>query len=346
MSNYLFNIKPNNGVLKLCENDCPVNKLPEEPNLPYQNTDVLYSLYQAYQKTFTPNYITNNLLQLANPNNYTDFPLGPSNIFIIRHGEKNDNSGTDFYYTINCNGIKRSCELPDFINNLGVKGYPISAIVTCNPCMIYTSQYNNTSMRPHSTIMISSWLLNIPIYSYTSSNVGQPYDATTAINLFTEPYFKGKNILISFEHDNIQSLTNQIVQCYNYIQNGGDLNKLNSKTLFDVSTQDWWQKNTPVPPSYQFPGYQPNQSVPPYPIPYIDYSHLLPYWNTNTYDKVYWLSQTNISNSLTFNIFYQNIRTCFKNCNLTIGLVQYCTSPADQADFTTSYLNENNCLPP
>jgi hypothetical protein len=306
--------------------------------LPYQNNDALYSLYQSYQNSFTPNYINNNLLQLTNPKNYLHHPLGPSNIFIIRHGEKNDNNGSKIYYTINFNGIKRSCELPNFINNLGIQGYPISAIITCNPIMTYTTKHIDVSMRPNSTIMLSSWLLNIPMYSYTPSNVSQPYDATTAIKLFTEPYFKGKNILIVFEHKNIQSLTNQIVQCYNYIQNESKLDNLNSDTVFKISTQDWWEKNTPVPKKNQYVGYKPKQNVSTFPVPYIDYSHLLPFWNTHTFDKVYWLSQTNITNSLTFNIFSQNIPTYFKNCNLTIGLIQ--------TELTSKYLNDDNCLPP
>jgi len=333
-----------------CKNGCPINKFPTISTSAYSNSDILYSLYQAYQKTFTPNYISNNLLQLTNPANYSNLPLGPSNIFIIRHCEKNSNNydtptNQNIYYTINCNGIYRSTELPNFINNLGSNGYPITAIVTCNPSMDYSEVNGDISMRPQSTISISSWLLNIPIYVFSYSNVSQPYDATTAINLFTNPIFQGKNILIVFEHFNIQALTNQIVQCYNYFQQGGTVENLNNSTLYNISTESWWTQNTPVSSEYQYSGFQYPQDIPTYPIPYQSYSQYLPYWNSNTFDKVYWLSQTNIPNNLSFTIFYQNIYTCFQNCHLLIGLIQYELCSADKK-LKNTYSNDKTCLPP
>jgi hypothetical protein len=120
---------------------------------------------------------------------------------------------------------------------------------------------------------------------------------------------------------------------------------LNNTTLYGVSTEEWWKQNTPVSPQYQYPNLQSPQSQPPYPIPYKDYSQYLPYWNVNTFDKVYWLSQTNSQNNLTFNIFYQNIYTCFPNCHLLIGLIQY-QFASDEPGWTNSYANDENCLPP
>jgi hypothetical protein len=366
-NNYLFKLNIPNESPQKCSDGCPTNKFPPTTTNLYNNPDILYSVYEIYQSSFTPKYISNNLLYLTNPDNFSGLPPGPSNIFIIRHGEKNKNTSTNTYYTINCNGIYRSVNLPTFINSLGTSGYPITAIVTSNPNMDYPSAHGDLSIRPQTTIGISSWLLDIPLYIFSNQDVSQPYDATTAINLFINPYLKGKNILLVWSHDNIQGLTNQIVQIYNYIKNGGNIQSLYNSgistynsTLFNVSTESWWQQNTPVPASSQYPGNQdssvqgttqqglvPNQGTPQYLIPYAGYCQYLPYWNTNTFDKVYWLSQTNKANSLTISIFDQNIYTCFTNCNLLVGAIQYAnTPPTGDSNWTNKYNNESNCVPP
>lgn len=356
MALYKFKLNLPTQTVESCIDGCPLNKLPPIPinknGTILMNQDILYSLYYSYQNTFTPQYIQNNLLQLTNPNNYSSLPPGPSNIFIIRHGEKNsdnkiDPTNNNNYYTLNCNGIYRSTELLEFINNLGKDGYPITAIITGNPQMNININ-GDVSIRPQNTINNASWFLNIPLYIFSSTTSSQPYDATTAINIFTNSYFHGKNILVVWEHGNIQSLTNQIVQCYNYFKSGGTIDNLNNSTLYNVSTESWWEQNTPVLPEYQYSGLSPNQGTPAYPIPYVNYSKYLPYWNTNTYDKVYWLSQTNVENSLTFSIFYENIKTCFTNCHLLIGLIQYGDIPPPDADsnWTPSYINDKYCLPP
>jgi hypothetical protein len=330
----------------VCNNGCPTNKFTDISSTEYSNSDILYGVYQSYQNTFTPNYISNNLLKFTNKTNYSSLPIGPSNIFIIRHAEKNKDgsppTSQNTYYGLNCNGIKRSTEIPDFINNLGAKGYPITAIVTCNPSMVAPTKYCDLSTRPQHTITFSAWVLNIPLYIFSGENISQPYDATTAIKLFTNQTFHGKNVLIAFEHENIQSLTNQIVQCYNYFQKGGTIEKLNNSTLYNISTQEWWKQNTPVRKKYQYSGLESGQEVPEYPIPYKNYSELLPYWNSDTFDRVYWLSQTNTPNKFTFNVFNQNINTCFQNCNLLIGLIQYQTKNGGSSE----YVNEKKCLPP
>jgi len=366
MSNYLFNMNINPQPKPSCSNGCPTNKFPDgttttltksniKSNNSFTNSDIVYSVYQTYQKTFTPNYIQNNLIQLTNPSNYTNLPMGPSNIFIIRHGEKKKknniyvtpSTNQNTFYCIDCNGIYRSIELPNFINDLGTNGFPITAIVTANPNMDIVSSYGDLSMRPQQTIMFSSWILNIPLYIFSYANVSQPYDATTAINIFTNPTLRGKNILVVFEHSNIQSLTNQLVQCYKYFKQGGEPQNLNNSILYSFSTEDWWKQNTPVSPQYQYAGFKPPQSAPPYPIPYQNYSQYLPYLNKNTFDKVYWLSQTNSQNNLTFDIFYKNIYTCFPNCNLLIGLIQYAfKNESNDPSWTNEYENDILCLPP
>lgn len=352
MSDFLFNFKSNSQSTE-CNGNCPLNKFPNAPVTNYTNSDLLYSLYLSYQNSFTPNYIQNNFLYLTNPDNFSNLPPGPANIFVIRHGEDNKDStpptNQNTYYTINCNGIKRSVDLPTFINNLGLNGFPISAIVTSNPNMTYQTNNQNSissmSIRPQQTIELSSWLLNIPLFIFSQQNVSQPYDATTAINIFTNSYLKGKNIIVVFEHDNIQSLINQFAQCYLFFKSGGLENDLNNTTLFNVSTQSWWELNSPIKPEYQYPGLQYNQSPPLYPIPYINYSNLLPYWNTNNFDMVYWFSQNEFEFKFK-KIFFQNINTCFINCKLIIGLLQYSALGISVPGGDNAYSNDTDCLPP
>ena len=293
-------------------------------------------------------YIQNNLLQLTNPNNYNRLndPMGPSNIFIIRHVEKLlDNFVTptneNTYYAADCNGIYRSIHLPQFINNLGSNGFPITAIVIPSEKMDINVN-GNVSIRSQQTLTFSAWLLNIPVYMFSYANCAQPYDATTAINIFTNTSLRGKNILVSWQHADAQSLTNQLVQCYHYFKQGGTVQNLNNTTLYNVSTEEWWRQNTPVSPQYQYPGIRPPQTSPLHPFPYRPYAQYLPYWNVNSYDGVYWLSQTNSPNNLTFNIFYQNITTCSNGCRLLIGLLQW----AYVLNGENEYANDGKCLPP
>ena len=276
-------------------------------------------------------------MYLTNPDNFSEMPPGPSNIFIIRHGEKNKNhsSKNEYYYTLNCNGIERSCKLPDFINDLGKSGTPIFAIITCQPSMNSSTDDDKNSMRPESTAMLSSFLLNIPMYIYSGANVSQPYTGVTPLQLFTNPMFQGKNVLIVWEHKNIQALTNQIVQCYNYLAAGNSVDDLttNSENVFSIQdTSNWWINNTPIPPSDQYI----SSDIPSYPMPYTSYSQLLPYWNKDDYDKVYKFSQT--SGDLTLILFRENITTHYQNCQLSIGMLQY--------EGQSHYSHEGDCVPP
>jgi hypothetical protein len=304
-------------------------------------------MHAKYEKTFTPTYIQNNLLQLTNPDNYSHLPMGPSNIFIIRHGEKKvnnyaDPTNQDTYYNLDCNGTYRSIELPNFINKLGVDGYPITTMVLTNARMDINIS-GNASIHAQQTIHFSAWALSIPVLVFGYANCSQPYDATTAINIFTNASIRGKNIVVSFQHANIQSLTNQLVQCYNYFKQGGTVKNLNNSTLYNVSTEEWWKHNTPVEPRYQYSGLKSPMDKPTYPIPHEKYSKYLPYWNSNTYDRVYWLSQTNRPNDLTFKLLSQNIKTCQTNeCNLLIGLIQW----QYQLNQQNVYENDQKCLPP
>lgn len=370
ISNHLVNTPPpphHNNSTQLesnhkCNAGCPVNKFPDGiiPGLAKSNLvsnsssstgatddDVMYSMYAKYEKTFTPTYIQNNLLQLTNPDNYTHLPMGPSNIFIIRHGEKKldnyaDPTNQDTFCNLDCNGIQRSIKLPNFINKLGVDGYPITTIVLTNARMDINIS-GNASIHAQQTMHFSAWALSIPVLVFGYANCSQPYDATTAINIFTNSSIRGKNIIVAFQHANIQALTNQLVQCYNYFKQGGTVKNLNNSTLYNVSTEEWWKHNTPVEPRHQYSGLKHPMQKPTYPIPHEKYSKYLPYWNANTYDRVYWLSQTNRPNDLTFKLLSQNINTCQNNeCNLLIGLIQW----QYQLNQNNVYENDPKCLPP
>jgi hypothetical protein len=138
-------------------------------------------------------------------------------------------------------------------------------------------------------------------------------------------------------------LTNQLVQCYIYFKQGGTAENLNNSTLYNISTEEWWKHNTPVDPIHQYSGFKYPQQKPQYPFPYENYSKYLPYWNTNTYDRVFWISQTNRQNDLTLKLINQNINTCQKNeCNLLIGLTQW----QYKLNQNNNYENDTNCLPP
>lgn len=118
---------------------------------------------------------------------------GPENVFIIRHGEKMKNK-----YALDCNGILRSTYIPDLVEDLNHKGYGINVIVSMN---------NYASMHVQQTVMLTAWLLDIPLFIYGEQNSQQ----VTIENVFNNPYYAGKNVLICWEHTCIQELLQQII---------------------------------------------------------------------------------------------------------------------------------------
>ena len=118
---------------------------------------------------------------------------GPTNIFVIRHGEKINKK-----FALDCNGILRSTLIPDLIENLNNNGYGINVIVSMN---------NYLSMHVQQTILLTTWLLDIPVFIYGEQNDQQ----ITIANVFNNPYFNGKNVLICWEHTCIQELVQQII---------------------------------------------------------------------------------------------------------------------------------------
>lgn len=294
-----------------CLNGCPVTN------------STVYSAYQIYQNTFTPQYFLLNP-PLAYPNSKG---LGPANIFIKRHNEKT--KGNNEWY-LNCNGIYRATETIDYINQLGQSGFPISAIVTCNPSS--ATESSNSSLRPQQSGILSAFMLNIPVFIYQGENLSQPYNPTTVIEIFKNPIFNGKNIFIFWEHKNIQSLCDQIVRAYLYINLNLPISEMNQEKLLNINTSGWWNKNTPISSSSRYI----STATPLYNLPYYNYSSLLPYYNTNNFDTVYQFNFSGDKLSLKFTA--QNITTCNDNCDLIIGYLQY--------DGLSSYTNESDCVPP
>jgi hypothetical protein len=83
--------------------------------------------------------------------------VGPANLFILRHAERiKVNVGLD------CNGIYRSTFIIDLIKKFNKMGYGIDYIVTANP------DINTGSMHIEQTVMMASWLFNIPMYIFGS----------------------------------------------------------------------------------------------------------------------------------------------------------------------------------
>ena len=215
MSSFLFNFSKSNSIYSqtLPQNSC-VNGFPVElfSGNAYEASEMLYSVWNSYQKTLGAVFSNNQALSKA-PS--TSSINGPENIFIIRHGEKNSSQPN---YKLNNNGIYRACKLINFVNELAYKGYPISYIITCNPC-----PYNadDSSMRPEQTISMVSFMLNIPIFIFGSS---QEFTTTTN-KLFNSGIFNGLNVLMCWEHSAIQGL------CLNILNSAGVNGRLPSDVI-------------------------------------------------------------------------------------------------------------------
>jgi len=344
MSNYFFpfpkvqhdsnasSFSPNaSKIISKCQNNYPTNRYPSTKYTKSPSAEVLYSIYNSYQKTATPQYLNN----LASPNgtgkvSTVSSPVGPKNIFIIRHAEKNSPS----QYYLNLNGIYRACNLVDYINSLAIQGYPISYIVTCNPAPLNDSP----SMRPQQTVAAASFLLNIPTFIFSSE---YDPDGITATRLFLSNatdessiynnVFNGLNVLIAWEHTNIQQLylniaaaaynNNRITlanTCYNSIYNLFENNNgiINGSFNYIASNYSNNIQSTLGVPYYAISnnmniGNDPSNNI----------YKLTPYWNINCYDlQINFLS--NLNGKYEFSVSQQPISTCYYSCNLQIGMFQ------------------------
>ena len=152
------------------------------------------SIYQLHIKYKQFRDINHHLSQSTTTGNIFYKTKGPANIFIIRHGEKIKTK-----FSLDCNGILRSTHIPSLITDLNNKGFGIHAIVTA---------YDYISMHKEQTVMLSSWLLNIPLFMY-----GEATNTKAAVKeVFKNSYFSGKTILFCWEHQCIQSLLKDIIE--------------------------------------------------------------------------------------------------------------------------------------
>lgn len=167
--------------IKCGANGCPIN----------QKQNDFYRLHEFYKANRTKN----DALTKSSGGSFfkQSSNKGPKNVFIIRHGEK-----IDAKFSLDCNGILRSTYIPVLVEELNHKGYGINAIISIN---------NYTTMHEQQTVMLTSWLLDIPLFIYGEQNNQQ----ITIETLFKNPYYDGKNVLICWEHTCIQELIKQII---------------------------------------------------------------------------------------------------------------------------------------
>ena len=322
--------------------------------------EVLYSIYYLYQD-ISPYNTTPNILNTytAGHTAYSDY-YGPKNINIIRHGEK----GSEIYH-LDLNGAYRACNMADYLNYLAQSGNPISYIVTCNPGP-YT--LSDPSMRPQQTIMAASFLLNIPMFIFSGSYDPSGVTAQHIFDASSGNPFNGLNILICWEHGNIQQLSLNLACAalqagriatsiigpsadpsyngvYKLFESSGDvLSNFNPFPYgctcpngnYDFSSNYYspYPTNPYGPPSYA------QQIIGPLDMSDNIFKYM-PYWNTNDFDQ-----QINFvfdgSSNLTFTMTQEanSLNTCQTNCNIQIGMYQI---PTDGSTSTPHYIGETSC---
>jgi|LauGreDrversion4_2_1035121.scaffolds.fasta_scaffold17739_2 hypothetical protein len=314
--------------------------------------EVLYSIWVANQTTIGAKF-TNAQAKNGAPGG-TPLCIGPENIFVIRHGEKN--SSSDGNYKLNNNGIYRACQLIEYVNKLATAGTPISYIIVCNPCAYNTE---NPTMRPQQTMAFTSSMLNIPMFTYGGS---QDYDILTD-KLFNSGIFDGLNVFICWEHTAIQQL------CLNILNAAGIKSRLNNITEGTDGKPEWYGDAyfaTYSTPDNLCPGgnYLCNDINNIY---YTDNTKLIrpgstglppcigpnsmyyPYWNTHNFESVYWFKSSSSSEyKFTFKTTKEPILTCYSNCELIVGLYQPLNPQCNSGNkyYDSSNDIENECLPP
>ena len=199
----------NNKNNKCNSNHCPVTK----------NQNDVYKLHVEYK----PNRDNNHMIaHNTESGNYYFKTKGPSNIFIIRHGEKIKSKTA-----LDCNGILRSTYIPQLVEDLNKKGFGINSMITA---------YEYETMHPQQTLMLTSWLYSIPMFMYGNTNETQ-----VAINtIFTNSYFDGKTVLICWEHNCIQELLKNIVDIGS---NAKGLNNYEFQNPEGTSELPYWHNN-------------------------------------------------------------------------------------------------------
>ena len=326
-----------------CNNGFPISKY---GGYGVNAWEVLYSIWVSNQSTLGAQFTLN---QATNGAPINPPCTGPANIFIIRHGEKNPSP--NIHYCLNNNGIYRASQIIGYVNQVASEGTPISYIISCNPSPFNTQ---DPSMRPQQTIMVTAFMLNIPMFIFGGS---QDYtDVMT--NLFTSGIFDGLNVLICWEHGAIQQL------CLNLLNSAGSISRLTITQGTSNQAQWFGDAYFALNNLCTDGNYLSNDTSSAY---YTDNANLInpgdtglptcigpnsqnyPYWNDDDFERVYSLKSSSSNNyTFTFSINNQPILTCFASCELIIGLYQPLKPPGENANKYYSGSNdiEQSCQKP
>ena len=334
-----------------CPGGSPVNNYAGSGVNSYE---VLYSVWNSYQSTIGAQFTQSQSNNFA-PTPAQDTMVGPKNIFIIRHGEKIPSTPTNRQFHLNQNGVYRACQIPTVVNQLATIGYPISYMVSTNPCSMNTA---DPSMRNQQTVIMASFLLNIPMFVYGSiddtQNVADALFSTDPANPFN-----GLNVLICWEHTTIQDL------CLKLMTNANNVGRSSinadaffaQPSVFGQTCADGQYIAPPVASAYPFNIQTVVPPVPPSTTPTYTYtSHppstaFYPYWNTNNYDNMFCFFSNPDNTEFEFlftNQQYFNCLTCYASCQARVGLFQ----PMSTCSKTIYYIPgqtpvlEQECLPP
>jgi len=341
MSNYFFNFSktnfapnvvnspPYNNTLPSseCSNGFPIDKY---SGYGVNAWEVLYSIWCSSQNTLGAKFSYNQCVTKAPGLN----PVcsGPANIFIIRHGEKNQKKPN---YCLDNNGAYRASQIMTFINQLANDGYPISYIVSCNPCPYNT---DDPSMRPMQTASAASFMLNIPMFIY-----GGSLDYTSIVNgIFSSGQYDGLNVLIVWEHGAIQQL------CLNILDTAGSINRLpNNMTTGD----EFFNTFNPCANGNYICNDSLSHFYPPDPNTVQGVgtnTEKYPYWNNYNFDNVYWLSSISPNYTFGFSIFKEPCYTCYPSCGINIGLYQPLNPSCESSNiyYKSTDEVENKCQVP
>ena len=231
------------------------------------------------------------------------------------------------------NGIYRACQITEFINKLAKEGYPISYIVTSNPCNFNTE---SASMRPQQTIAPASFLLNIPTYIYgVSSDIQSVLDA-----IYDTSYnsYNGTNIVICWEHSSIQQLLLGVVE------KAIEMGRITNPNVINYNVFDYFKDYSGNFPNPCPGGNYINPTGSTDPDAYDPSYSYIPYWNTYCYDLVFWLKGNTSNTNMDFYSFLEPCLTCYPNCNPQICGYQ---QPSTCLNDTLHYSNEKTCgIPP
>lgn len=190
-----------------CNNGCPTNK----------NNKKLFQVYTSFQEERHLNKILNKKKNAS--------PIGPANVFIMRHGERVSGD-----IPLDCNGILRSSYVPDLVEEMNKLGFGIDYIVTTNP---YSK---DASMHLQQTVFAVSWLLDIPLFIF-----GTEKESSLAVsNIYNDAVFNNKNILFCWEHTCIQQLLLNIIEIGTSKKNIPNKAFINTQGTLAIP---YWDKN-------------------------------------------------------------------------------------------------------